>query len=195
MKTMRVEEVKQALAPDDCPECGGGGDGAPDLSVNPTGDPSCAMCGGSGKVRTRTLDVPLPRWLSHPLSRERAEKLGLSGEPECAACAEWVYCGTVTAAHTCPHSFPVTDPHLDAPDGAVVDGHVRILDRWVRVLALAIVALVIGCDDAMTHERRCADSCMRGGGRMAEFRMDEDGKRCLCQPPTDCPIPLDAGTD
>ena len=29
-------------------------------------------------------------------------------------------------------SFPVTDPDLDAPDGAVVDGYERVGDRWTR---------------------------------------------------------------
>jgi hypothetical protein len=29
--------------------------------------------------------------------------------------------------------FPVTDPDFDAPDGAVVDGFVRVGDKWVRV--------------------------------------------------------------
>ncbi len=29
-----------------------------------------------------------------------------------------------------PHSFPVTDPDLDAPDGAEVDGYRRVGDRW-----------------------------------------------------------------
>ena len=29
-------------------------------------------------------------------------------------------------------SFPVTDPDLDAPDGAVVDGYERVGDRWVK---------------------------------------------------------------
>lgn len=29
------------------------------------------------------------------------------------------------------NSFPVTDPDLDAPDGAVVDGFQRSGDRWV----------------------------------------------------------------
>lgn len=167
-----------------CPECRG------------TIDSSCFVCRGAGTISVTSLDVPLPRWLSHPTSLRRAEKLGLSGEPECAACAEWVYCGTVSVEHTCPRSFPVTDPDLDAPDGAVVDGHVRILDRWVRVLALAtLLALVCGCDRIKTRQEECAENCMRGAGRMAEFRSDQDGNRCLCQPPTDCPIPLDAGAD
>jgi len=29
--------------------------------------------------------------------------------------------------------FPVTDPEADAPDGAVVDGFVRVGDRWQKV--------------------------------------------------------------
>lgn len=45
-----------------------------------------------------------PKWMEHPLSRERAEKLGLILEPACPACAEFVYCGTVNAPHaeSCP---------------------------------------------------------------------------------------------
>ncbi len=31
-----------------------------------------------------------------------------------------------------PRSFPVTDDHLDAPDGAFVDGYRRVCDRWER---------------------------------------------------------------
>ena len=29
-------------------------------------------------------------------------------------------------------SFPVTDPELDAPDGATLDGYERVGDRWVK---------------------------------------------------------------
>jgi hypothetical protein len=32
-----------------------------------------------------------------------------------------------------PQSFPVTDPEIDAPDGAVVDGYERSGDRWKLV--------------------------------------------------------------
>lgn len=31
-----------------------------------------------------------------------------------------------------PRSFPVTDPDLDAPDGAVVDGYERVGDTWYK---------------------------------------------------------------
>jgi integrase len=31
-----------------------------------------------------------------------------------------------------PPAFPVTDPELDAPDGAVVDGYERVGDQWVQ---------------------------------------------------------------
>ena len=36
-----------------------------------------------------------------------------------------------------PRWFRVTDPDMDAPDGAVVDGYERIGDRWVRISAKA----------------------------------------------------------
>ena len=29
--------------------------------------------------------------------------------------------------------FSVTDPNLDAPDGAIVDGYERVGDRWKKV--------------------------------------------------------------
>lgn len=32
-----------------------------------------------------------------------------------------------------PKYREVTDPHLDAPDGAIVDGYERHGDRWVRI--------------------------------------------------------------
>lgn len=31
-----------------------------------------------------------------------------------------------------PRVLPVTDPDLDAPDGAVVDGYERVGDRWIK---------------------------------------------------------------
>lgn len=61
-----------------------------------------------------------PLWKNHPLSRERAEDMGLSGEPECGGCAEYIYCGTGFSAHAagCPFAGPalvmeVSGPPLD----------------------------------------------------------------------------------
>jgi len=31
-----------------------------------------------------------------------------------------------------PPAFPVTDPNLDAPDGAIVDGYERVGDTWYK---------------------------------------------------------------
>lgn len=35
----------------------------------------------------------------HPLSRQRMRHLGVEHPPECGACAEWVFCGTISAEH------------------------------------------------------------------------------------------------
>lgn len=41
-----------------------------------------------------------PVWKSNDLSCHRAEMLGLVDEPECAACAEWIYSGTINSDHS-----------------------------------------------------------------------------------------------
>lgn len=49
-----------------------------------------------------------PQWLLHPVSQTRAEEMGLAGEPECGACAEYIYCGTAFGTHKddCPNKGP-----------------------------------------------------------------------------------------
>lgn len=55
----------------------------------------------------------------------------------------------VTAAHDAHRAFPVTDPELDAPDGAIVDGYERSGDRWE---ALATVPEAAGAVTAALAE-------------------------------------------
>ena len=63
-----------------------------------------------------------PAWMSDPIARERAESLGLTTDPECVACAEWIYCGGAYSAHRadCPHRVDVvmTSGGEDPPDAA-----------------------------------------------------------------------------
>lgn len=47
---------------------------------------------------------------------------------ECGVCDDEVHC-----SEHCPDSFPVTHDHLDAPDGAIVDGYERCGDIWKRL--------------------------------------------------------------
>lgn len=40
-----------------------------------------------------------PEWAKDETTKERAERMGLTEEPTCPACAEYIYCGTSFGSH------------------------------------------------------------------------------------------------
>lgn len=61
----------------------------------------------------------------HWLSRQRMRHLGLRQPPACGACAEWIFCGTVSFDHMtgCKHA---------PPDESDIQWHVeRVADKFV----------------------------------------------------------------
>ena len=53
---------------------------------------------------------------------------------QCVYCGEWFGINVIAQHERAKHRRkPVTDPHLDAPDGAIVDGYERVGDQWEPV--------------------------------------------------------------
>lgn len=81
-------------------------------------------------------------------------------------------------------SFPVTDPELDAPDGAVVDGFERVGNRWVlrfpyvwRVHTRPLTGKPTKGQRGTRKGQRCR-VLVRGGRNSAEVEF-EDGTRII----------------
>jgi hypothetical protein len=118
----------------------------------------CEYCGGDttkprGRTEEEALTVAGPSKPSKPTEGPCAYpgcKITCDGDFYCYGCQKFT-CedhNTVASPPMGPHGvedhwtekdehderwFPVTDPDIDAPDGAVVDGYERHGDRWVKV--------------------------------------------------------------
>jgi hypothetical protein len=58
-----------------------------------------------------------PQWMANPTSRQRAEEMGLQGEPRCPACAEYIYSGTRFGSHVGEPTCPADSPELTMTAG------------------------------------------------------------------------------
>jgi len=69
------------------------------------------------------------------LCRDRASELGTSVDPECGACAEYIYCGTVHVEHTCERrhqTVPCVVTYVSEGADMVDNKRIEALERTIR---------------------------------------------------------------